>query len=62
MNNLGNRCQFANECPIFLGKLKVSDTPLTIYRNVFCNRGLKGWKNCKRFNELSNKNSEYKET
>lgn len=62
MNNLGNRCQFAKECPIFLGELKVSETPLLIFRNVFCNRGLKGWKNCKRFNELSNNNNNYKET
>lgn len=55
MNHLENRCRFANECPIFCGELKVSQTPLTIHRNVFCNRGMKGWKNCERFNELDNK-------
>jgi hypothetical protein len=61
MNNLGNRCQFANDCPIFMGELKISKTPLTIFRNVFCNRGLKGWKNCERFNELTNNKNYNKE-
>jgi len=55
MNQLGNRCRFAEECPIFKGELKVSETPLPIFRNVFCNRGMKGWKNCDRFIELDKK-------
>lgn len=49
---MGNRCRFADDCPIFSGELKVNQTPLPIHRNVFCNRGMKGWKNCERFNEL----------
>lgn len=56
MMNLGNRCKFARECEIFQGKKKVSKTPLTIYRNVFCNRGIKGWKNCEKYNELITEN------
>lgn len=56
MMNLGNRCKFANECAIFQGKVVVSKTPLTIHRNVFCNRGIKGWKNCKKYNELITEN------
>jgi hypothetical protein len=51
--NLGNRCQFASNCEIFQGKTIVSKTPLPVFRNVFCNRGMKGWKNCERFNELT---------
>lgn len=54
MNNTGNRCRFAVECSIFKGEEKISKTPLMIYRNVFCNRGIKGWKNCVRFKELDN--------
>ncbi len=52
MNNYRNRCRFAIECPIYNGEVKVNDTPLTIYRNVFCNRGIKGWNNCERFRDL----------
>ncbi len=52
MSNLGNRCQFAGECSVFNGEEKISETPLPIFRNVFCNRGMRGWKNCVRFNEL----------
>ncbi len=58
MSNLGNRCRFADSCPIFKGELKVSETPLPIHRNVFCNRGMKGWKNCERFVDLDEKNPE----
>lgn len=50
--NLGSRCKFANECDVFKGKEIVSKTPLAIYRNVFCNRGIKGWKNCEKYNRL----------
>ena len=52
MNNLGYRCRFASECPIFKGDEKVREMPLPLYRNVFCNRGIKGWKNCERFNNI----------
>jgi hypothetical protein len=55
-NNLGYRCRFADECPIFLGREAYRDKPLHIVRNVFCNRGMKGWQNCERFNKLTGKN------
>lgn len=57
MKNLGNRCQYADICPVFKGEEKVSETPLSIYRNVFCNRGVKGWKNCKKYDEYEYKNT-----
>jgi len=53
MYNLGNRCKFAKDCPIFKGEEKVIDTPLPVFRNVFCNRGIKGWTNCNRYNKLT---------
>ncbi len=52
--NLGSRCQFAGECPIFQGE-EETKIELSIFRNVFCNRGHKGWKNCDRYNELITK-------
>jgi len=50
--NLGSRCQFAEECSLFQGEEKTK-IPLPIFRNVFCNRGMKGWKNCDRYSDLS---------
>ncbi|WP_340112335.1 hypothetical protein [Maribellus mangrovi] len=50
--NLGNRCQFAAECPIFQGE-EETKIELSLFRNVFCNRGYKGWKNCDRYLELT---------
>lgn len=47
-----DKCCYAEECKLFKGEEKISETPLLIFRNVFCYRGMKGWKNCKKFNEL----------
>ena len=52
MMNLGLRCGYAEECPVYLGKTEVKEMPLHLLRNVFCNRGKKGWKNCSRYNLL----------
>ncbi len=52
MTNLGLKCKYAGECPVFKGTLKVKEHPLFLLRNVFCNRGRKGWQNCTRFNML----------
>lgn len=49
---LGKRCRFADECPVYQGKVNGLDSPQFLIKNVFCNRGIKGWKNCKRFNLL----------
>lgn len=46
---LGKRCPHATTCPVFQGKLAIKRVPLMLIKNVFCNRGIKGWKNCKRF-------------
>lgn len=52
--NLGSRCRFADECTLYQGEEEIK-IELSIFRNVFCNRGLKGWKNCDRYNELVTK-------
>lgn len=52
--NLGSLCPYAKTCPLYKGEEKTKDMPLPLFRNVFCNRGIKGWKNCDRYNELTN--------
>lgn len=46
---LGKLCPFAKDCPVYLGELLVEKVSTMLVRNVFCNRGLMGWKNCKRY-------------
>jgi hypothetical protein len=50
--NLGMRCGYAEECPVYRGETEVKDISLHLLRNVFCNRGNKGWKNCSRYSLL----------
>jgi hypothetical protein len=52
---LGKRCRFADDCSIFKGDTRL-DIPLALHRNVFCNRGQKGWKNCERYAALATAN------
>lgn len=49
-----NLCQYYNTCPIYQGTEETIGTPLAIYKNVFCNRGFKGWNNCKQFMDYKN--------
>jgi hypothetical protein len=44
-----NLCQYAKTCPVYQGEEETKGVTLTIYKNVFCNRGFKGWNNCKHF-------------
>ena len=50
--NLGRLCKYAGECPVYQDEIKDLGKPIFLVRNVFCNRGIKGWSNCKRFNAL----------
>ncbi|MBI9066267.1 MAG: hypothetical protein JEZ09_03170 [Salinivirgaceae bacterium] len=43
-----SKCKYSNDCPIFLGSDKSIVLDLMVYKNVFCNRGEKGWSNCKK--------------
>jgi len=47
--NLGRRCKYAGECPVYQNEIKTLGKPIYLIRNVFCNRGHKGWNNCKRY-------------
>lgn len=44
-------CKYNMECPVYQGNAGINGNPLTIYKNVFCNRGSKGWDNCEQFME-----------
>jgi len=50
-NNLGQKCEYTDDCTVFNSKEETNGTPVYIYRNVFCNRGYKGWKNCEQYIE-----------
>lgn len=45
-------CKYANECLVYKGEIDTKVSSTTIIRNVFCNRGIKGWSNCKKFQAL----------
>lgn len=47
------RCKFSKDCAIYHGVESIA-MDLMIYRNVFCNRGPKGWNNCKKYIERIN--------
>ncbi len=47
--NLGKMCMYAKECPVYNNSNDKTDKPVFIIRNVFCNRGARGWNNCLRF-------------
>jgi hypothetical protein len=50
--NLGKKCKYASKCPIFQGTEVPHNMDLTIWRNVFCYRGKKGWVNCGQFHSF----------
>jgi len=47
--NLGKKCRYSSKCPVYQGIEEPRNMDLTIWRNVFCYRGMKGWSNCHRF-------------
>lgn len=44
--NLGKKCKYADTCDLYHGKGIPEDQSLSVWRNVFCYRGEKGWFNC----------------
>lgn len=50
---LGKLCPYSNTCPVYLEELVVERTSTFLIKNVFCNRGFKGWKNCERYRLVS---------
>ncbi len=47
--HLGKLCKYAGECSVYQNENNEVKKPIFLVRNVFCNRGAKGWTNCKRF-------------
>ncbi|MBL7969885.1 MAG: hypothetical protein JNL03_00075 [Prolixibacteraceae bacterium] len=42
-------CAHNKNCPVYQGSLVLEEISTSLIRNVFCNRGVRGWKNCERF-------------
>ena len=47
--NLGKRCKYAKTCPLFEGIGIPENMNQSIWRNVYCYRGEKGWSNCAQY-------------
>ncbi len=47
--NLGKLCKYATGCSVYQDNNRELKKPVFLIRNVFCNRGIKGWNNCLRF-------------
>jgi hypothetical protein len=50
--NLGRKCKYYRICSLYKGEGLPDDIQKTVWRNVFCNRGMKGWSNCKQFTDF----------
>lgn len=46
---LGKLCPYSKTCPVYQEHLVIERISPFLIKNVFCNRGYKGWKNCERF-------------
>lgn len=46
---LGKLCKYADICTVYNNENKMIKKPLFLIKNVFCNRGEKGWVNCRRY-------------
>ncbi len=44
-----NICKYKDVCPVYQGKTIEDNRKLTVYKNVFCIRGYRGWRNCKEY-------------
>lgn len=53
---LGRRCRYADDCALYKGSGLPEHMTLILWRNVFCNRGIKGWSNCDKFKFFEEKN------
>ncbi len=47
--NLGKLCKHSKRCSVYQDNNSEINKPVFLIRNVFCNRGAKGWNNCFRF-------------
>ena len=56
--NSGKVCIYTNICSVYNGESDINGTPLHVHRNVFCNRGNRGWNNCRLYTKFKTQNSE----
>lgn len=47
--NLTETCKNYEKCPIYNGVLKDRETTAASYKRQYCDNGLAGWNNCKRY-------------
>ncbi|MFW6370490.1 MAG: hypothetical protein ACOC10_04715 [Bacteroidota bacterium] len=55
--NLGKLCKYARECSVYKNNNNELKKPVFLIRNVFCNRGAKGWNNCLRYTSYQEGNT-----
>jgi hypothetical protein len=55
--NLGKRCKYADNCSLFKGIRIPENMTKSVWRNVFCNRGEKGWANCTEYEQFEKDSS-----
>lgn len=51
--NLSKMCKYTSQCPQYNGEGIPENMSVTLWRNVFCYRGQKGWAGCAKFMEFS---------
>ncbi|MCW3786468.1 hypothetical protein [Plebeiibacterium sediminum] len=44
-----NICKHKDVCQVYQGRTIENKRMLTVYKNVFCIRGYRGWQNCKEY-------------
>jgi len=60
--NLGRKCKYTDQCPLYDGTGVPENMTRTLWRNVYCYRGVKGWHNCKKYHEFELENQKLDET
>ena len=52
--NLGTTCKYTADCKFYQGIGIPDNMKRSIWRNVYCYRGSKGWRNCLQYKEFEN--------
>jgi len=46
------QCPFTGSCELYQGSGLPENSNLTVWRNVFCSAGIRGWKKCKQYQQF----------
>lgn len=46
-----SKCKHTSNCSIYSGQ-ESAKLDIMLHRNIFCYRGIKGWSDCERYNQL----------